>query len=212
MGKPIPQLPPLDGMGPLGLKPPEKPEAGKVYSLTAIAEGKSLSEAEVTIANPQPSDAEKYASLHRAAEPQPPAFKTVTPFKATAFEPSSKKATPAKPKPNGVTHPLEVGDILDSSWGYDQTNVDFYEVIALNGKTFVTVEKVPTVDSGDESGGPSTDWVIPGEKDGGLTFKRKVQVYGEGAKGDAHISIESYSSASLWSGKPRSQTAWGWGH
>jgi hypothetical protein len=34
-------------------------------------------------------------------------------------------------------HTLKVGDILVSSWGYDQTNVSFYQVTALIGKTMV---------------------------------------------------------------------------
>lgn len=32
-------------------------------------------------------------------------------------------------------HGYEVGDVLYSSWGYDQTNVDFYQVIATTSKT-----------------------------------------------------------------------------
>jgi hypothetical protein len=32
---------------------------------------------------------------------------------------------------------LEVGDILKASWGYDQTNIDYYEVTALIGRTMV---------------------------------------------------------------------------
>ena len=28
-------------------------------------------------------------------------------------------------------HDLKVGDILYSSWGYDQTNIDFYQVTAV---------------------------------------------------------------------------------
>jgi len=36
---------------------------------------------------------------------------------------------------------LEVGDILVSSWGYDQTNVDFYEVTELAGK-HVIIRKI----------------------------------------------------------------------
>lgn len=30
-------------------------------------------------------------------------------------------------------HTLKIGDILCSSWGYEQTNVDFYQVIAVRG-------------------------------------------------------------------------------
>jgi hypothetical protein len=35
-----------------------------------------------------------------------------------------RKAERAKP------HTLKVGDILSGSWGYDQTNIDFFEVVA----------------------------------------------------------------------------------
>ena len=30
---------------------------------------------------------------------------------------------------------LRVGDILYSSWGWEQTNIDFYQVIAIRGCT-----------------------------------------------------------------------------
>jgi hypothetical protein len=35
---------------------------------------------------------------------------------------------------------MKVGDLYYSSWGYDQTNVDFYQVIAINGKSFTLKE------------------------------------------------------------------------
>ena len=37
---------------------------------------------------------------------------------------------------------LEVGQILKSVWGYDQTNVDYYQVIAKNGATMNTIRKI----------------------------------------------------------------------
>lgn len=37
---------------------------------------------------------------------------------------------------------LKVGDILKASWGYDQTNIDYYEVISLIGKTMVSVREL----------------------------------------------------------------------
>lgn len=39
-------------------------------------------------------------------------------------------------------HPLEVGTVLYSSWGYDQTNIDFFEVVALIGKATVEVREI----------------------------------------------------------------------
>ena len=35
-----------------------------------------------------------------------------------------------------------VGDILYSSWGYDQTNIDFYQVTSLVGKKMVMLTKI----------------------------------------------------------------------
>lgn len=37
---------------------------------------------------------------------------------------------------------LPVGTILRSSWGYDQTNVDFYMVIGHKGKQTVTLQRI----------------------------------------------------------------------
>ena len=37
---------------------------------------------------------------------------------------------------------VKVGDIFESSWGYDQTNVDFFQVVKLVGKTSVRVREV----------------------------------------------------------------------
>lgn len=42
-------------------------------------------------------------------------------------------------------HSLTVGDILDSSWGYDQTNVDFYEVVRVVGPHTVELRKLAQV-------------------------------------------------------------------
>ena len=38
-----------------------------------------------------------------------------------------------------TAHKFRLGDILVSSWGYDQTNVDFYVVKEIRGKTGLTL-------------------------------------------------------------------------
>jgi len=38
------------------------------------------------------------------------------------------------------TKTLQIGDILSGSWGYDQTNPEFFEVIGLTPKGFVLRE------------------------------------------------------------------------
>ena len=37
---------------------------------------------------------------------------------------------------------LEVGDVVATSWGYEQTNVEFYEVTALVGKRMVEIRRI----------------------------------------------------------------------
>lgn len=40
---------------------------------------------------------------------------------------------------------VKVGDIFEMSWGYEQTNVDFFQVISLAGTTSVRVRQVQPV-------------------------------------------------------------------
>lgn len=39
-------------------------------------------------------------------------------------------------------HNLKVGDIVYDSWGYDQTNIDFYEVVAVPSGKSVKIRKI----------------------------------------------------------------------
>ena len=50
---------------------------------------------------------------------------------------------------------LEVGDILRSSWGYDQTNIDYFVVLELVGKCSVKVAEIGQKRYGDGFGGNS---------------------------------------------------------
>lgn len=52
---------------------------------------------------------------------------------ARAAERAAKLAEP---------QPYKVGDVLYSSWGYDQTNVEFYEVVDVVGKRSVVVREL----------------------------------------------------------------------
>ena len=58
-----------------------------------------------------------------------------------------KAARAAKKKAvQGAMAGIKVGDLFAASWGYDQTNVDFFQVVALVGKNSVRVRQVvPTM-------------------------------------------------------------------
>lgn len=52
---------------------------------------------------------------------------------AAAAEVKAKKA---------AGHKLEVGSVLRASWGYDQTNIDYYEVVAKVGSRMVEIREL----------------------------------------------------------------------
>jgi hypothetical protein len=122
--------------------------------------------------------------------------------KVKASEEWRAKKSAAK---TSITHTLEEGQILYSSWGYDQTNIDFYEVTRVISDKMVEIRKVASSWAKTPDGGPSTLVVpVPGEYTGEPMRKRP-------GHGNA-CSLNSYSSAYPWDGKPKHETALGWGH
>ena len=64
---------------------------------------------------------------------------------ATGEKPTAK-TTKTKGTENVNKYGVKVGDIFSASWGYEQTNVDFFQVIALVGECSVRVREVcPTM-------------------------------------------------------------------
>lgn len=55
--------------------------------------------------------------------------------KVSATKTEETKPEKAEPKPEKAkSHGVQVGDIFSMSWGYDQTNVDFFQVVKLCGE------------------------------------------------------------------------------
>lgn len=103
-------------------------------------------------------------------------------------------------------NPAKVGDILVSSWGYEQTNVDFYEVTEVKGK-MVTICEIAskTVPGTTYSHGMACEVVaskgafIKGKQ----PMKKLVNKNVWSQEGREYsVRIESYTSAHLWDGKP----------
>ena len=98
-------------------------------------------------------------------------------------------------------HTLNVGDILYSSWGYDQTNVDFYEVVQVIGKAVAIRQIEKRVVSGNEY----SEYVAPmPRKYIGPALKKIPR--------NNSVRLNSFSSAWLWDGKPKSQSGLYGGH
>ena len=122
-------------------------------------------------------------------------------------ERAADKKKRAAEKKNFV-HTLEVGSLLYSSWGYDQTNVDFYEVVKLVGKKSVMIAKIGSAYAKEESKSHTYNNVVavPGSfVEGEEPMLKRVR---EGN----NVSLNSYSNAYPWDGEPKYETAWGYGH
>lgn len=97
-------------------------------------------------------------------------------------------------------HSYKVGDIFDTSWGYDQTNVDFYQVVEVRGKVLI-IRKIAEMTDHEDRG---ADYVVPA-KDSFIGPPIRILPTSSGVKIEGHYG-------SPWDGKPKYQTAGGYGH
>lgn len=98
-------------------------------------------------------------------------------------------------------HALKVGDVLYTSFGYNQTNIDFYEVLDVRGKS-VLITKIGKKVDHSSAGGADYVVAVRGHYFGKPMLKR-VGEYG--------VKVGDHY-ASPWGGRPVYETALGWGH
>lgn len=88
---------------------------------------------------------------------------------------------------------LQVGAVFSSSWGYEQTNVDFYRVTKVTRAT-ITLEQI---DSCYQATGPLTGQVTPDlDSPGRKPITRRLRHIG------GSVRINSFARAHLWDGRP----------
>ena len=122
-----------------------------------------------------------------------------------SFERRAKEKAQRREEAKNFQHGYQVGDILVSVWGYDQTNVEFYQVTELIGSKSIEIQmvssKVVKESRGSEMVVPIKDRFIRSEK----PLRKKVDTR-------RAVKLNSYSYARPWSGKPISQTSSYAGH
>ena len=107
------------------------------------------------------------------------------------------------------TEGIKEGDIWSSSWGYNQTNVDFYQVARVTAKavTLIQIDKKLVRSTGHyDYYTPLKGSALPD----GKTYRRKVNWYRE----EPYAKLENYSQGPVarpWNGKALEQTGMG-GH
>jgi hypothetical protein len=89
------------------------------------------------------------------------------------------------------------GKIIVYSWGYEQTNQDFYKILKRQGD-YVTIVEMDYKETYDARSMTGTK--VPTEiKTGAKPFRRKV--HSRDGK-ESGIAIESYGWGNLWDGDP----------
>ena len=122
-----------------------------------------------------------------------------------------KADKPAKPAAKTNKFGIKVGDIFHASWGYDQTNNDFFQVVALVGESSVRVREVNPVCISTEATGPmAEDRVFKTNTNGELLppthFSvfikdqengdvKRLKSYAADGKSNAQFKISGYANA-----------------
>jgi hypothetical protein len=97
---------------------------------------------------------------------------------------------------------LDVGAILVNTWGWEQTNVDFYEVVKRTEKS-VTIRKIAR-EIDDYNAYEMSGFATPKKGEYIEDAIRKTVV---GAGVDCHIKFK-HGGCSLWDGAPKRYTTY----
>lgn len=117
-------------------------------------------------------------------------------LKSSAKYKAERKASASQPCK------IEVGSILVTSWGYDQTNREFFKVIDKKGKQTLIVQEVEQISANTGNEPAMTGKSLPGE-----AFTKNSKPYTIRVSHGNHVKIEGHY-ASVWDGLPVSWTAY----
>lgn len=152
-----------------------------------------------------PKATKPYANYRFANEAAREAWITqqVTNYEAAQTVKAERKTVRAGSAANAEA--VTVGDIFDYSWGYDQTNVEFFEVTAKSGRAVVIRKVAQSI----ESEGQGSERVLPVRGSFVGEAQRKLVQWTE--DGRAYLA-QPYGWCDKWNGTAQHQTALGWGH
>lgn len=141
---------------------------------------------------------ERLAARDRHARP----VETAAPVAEAAPVVLAEPVAPTEPETK--FRAVAVGDIFVSSWGYDQTNVDFYEVVRLTKKQ-ACIRPIKAEADGD--GWIGKKMPIKGAFTGEESRHAVKYSWNSDSKDEPYLKVEGHY-ARLWDGKPKSYTAY----
>jgi hypothetical protein len=96
-----------------------------------------------------------------------------------------------------MSHELQAGDILYYKWGYDQTNVQFFQVLSITDKT-ATVQEIEAELATPPKPQDMSDQCVA-KRD---VFKKNSKPLRKVVQAGNQLSFD-YGTAYLWDGKPQ---------
>ena len=121
---------------------------------------------------------------------------------APAQAPAAKKSEPVS------KFGIKAGDILTDSWGYEQTNVEFYLVTKIISACKIEIVELGHIET--ETNSAMSGYVVP-DQDSRISDpiqKTVSQDSYEKAHGGWHVKISSCISLTPWDGQPCFQSSW----
>lgn len=121
---------------------------------------------------------------------------------APAQAPVAKKSEPVS------KFGIKAGDILTDSWGYEQTNVEFYLVTKIISACKIEIVELGHIET--ETNSAMSGYVIPDQNNriGDPIQKTVSQDSYEKANGGWHVKISSCISLTPWDRQPCFQSSW----
>jgi hypothetical protein len=122
--------------------------------------------------------------------------KYVKSYQETEAARQSRKIKPVE------SHPFMVGTILNGSWGYEQTNQEFYQVVELIGKNSIKIREIAQTIT--RATGDMSEYVscLPNSFKGEPMTKRVQSYDGQ----SFFVRMESYLRLTSWDGEEKYQS------
>jgi hypothetical protein len=105
-------------------------------------------------------------------------------------------------------NPAKIGDVLESSWGYEQTNVDYYQVTKVMGKMVEIREIGARSVPGSTYSHGMADEVKPAQNHFIADAKKLIKKVMPAGKGEYAVSIASYANAYHISPEEKTYRSW----
>ena len=113
----------------------------------------------------------------------------------------AKRAAEKKEREEAARADVSFGDVFVASWGWEQTQVDAYQVVGKKGSASVVLRPIATaVVSGSEHHMSQSVVPVPNAFISDETITKRVGAYG--------ITLNSYSSAYKWDGARSYHNSW----